>query len=198
MNVLIVGSGPSGIDITFDLCKVAKHVGISHHSTTLDADLFPTNVVQFPDIDRISVDGDVYFSNDLVGFYDAIIFCTGYKYKLSFLTDTCGIRTINNHVTSLYKHVLNIERPTMFFIGLTNVTIFTHLIELQVCLKRNRVCELIMKCSSIQLSGTVLPQSGIEANKLTLKEGNVRRIASRYHGQTFQELQRAENASAMA
>lgn len=136
MRVLVIGSGPSGIDITFDLSKTAKYVGLSHHSTLIAPDIFPENVVQLPDVESISDDGKVNFVNERAEAYDAIIFCTGYKYNFPFLTDECGIKTINNLVTPLYKHVINIEYPTMFFIGVTNVTIFTYLIELQVFLKQ--------------------------------------------------------------
>lgn len=135
MKILVIGSGPSGIDITLDLSNRANYVGLSHHSTTLAPDLFPKNVFQVPDLECITENGFVHFINGTSDSFDAIILCTGYKYNFPFLTEECGIKTTNNHVTSLYKHVLNIEHPTMFFIGLTNVTIFTHLIELQVCIK---------------------------------------------------------------
>lgn len=133
--MLIIGGGPSGIDITFDLSNTAKYIGISHHSTYITSDTFPVNVAQLPDVSFITGDGNVHFINETTKAFDAIIFCTGYKYNFPFLTDECGIKTTNNHVTSLYKHVVNIEHPTMFFIGLTNVTIFTYLIEFQVFLK---------------------------------------------------------------
>ncbi|XP_063708631.1 senecionine N-oxygenase-like [Culicoides brevitarsis] len=130
-KVLVVGSGPSGIDITFDLSHLAKTVHMSHHSTTLASDLFPQNVEQLPDIDFIS-DGKVHFTNSREENYDAIVLCTGYKYNFPFLSEDSGIKVTNNHVTPLYKHVINIEHPSMFFIGLTNVTIFNSIIELQV------------------------------------------------------------------
>lgn len=131
-KVLIIGAGPSGIDLTFDISKTANLVGISHHSTIL-TDIFPSNVTQLKDVKEVDQDGNVVFSDETVKSFDAIIYCTGYHYGYPFLSPECGIKVINHrHVTPLYKHVINIEHPTMFFIGVVNVTIFTHVTELQV------------------------------------------------------------------
>lgn len=56
----------------------------------------------------------------------------GYKYKYPFLSPECGVRVEDNHVQPLFKHFLNIEHPTMYFIGIpTNTTGFC-MFDLQV------------------------------------------------------------------
>lgn len=42
----------------------------------------------------------------------------GYKYSYKFLTKRCEISTEENQVYPVYKHIINIEHPTMAFIGL--------------------------------------------------------------------------------
>uniref|UniRef100_A0A336MIW8 Flavin-containing monooxygenase n=1 Tax=Culicoides sonorensis TaxID=179676 RepID=A0A336MIW8_CULSO len=130
-RVLIIGAGPSGIDLTFDVSKTAKQIALSHHSKILK-DIFPANVHQLPDVTHIASDGSVNFLNGNSEKFDAIIFCTGYNYNFPFIGNECGLKMDNNHITPLYKHIMHIEHPTLFFIGMTNVTIFTHLIELQI------------------------------------------------------------------
>lgn len=50
---------------------------------------------------------------------DVVIFCTGYEFEFPFLDpNTSGIRTDNWRVSPLYLHMVNIDEPSMFFIGL--------------------------------------------------------------------------------
>uniref|UniRef100_A0AAR5NWE8 Uncharacterized protein n=1 Tax=Dendroctonus ponderosae TaxID=77166 RepID=A0AAR5NWE8_DENPD len=43
----------------------------------------------------------------------------GYQYSYPFLTPECGIRVEDNWVKYLYKHIVNVDHPTMGFIGIT-------------------------------------------------------------------------------
>lgn len=63
---------------------------------------------------------------------DIICYCTGYKYSFPFLTDECKITVDDNHIEPLYKHMINIEHPTMCLIGIPfNVCAF-QMFDLQV------------------------------------------------------------------
>lgn len=128
-TILTVGAGPSGIDITMDLASQAKHVYWSHH---LPSQFRTDNVTQKPDVARVLNDGGIHFFDGSVENVDVIIFCTGYQYTFPFLSDECEIKVNDNHVTTLYKHLININYPTMFIIGVPFSTIITLLFDLQV------------------------------------------------------------------
>lgn len=65
--------------------------------------------------------------------FSVIFYATGYNYTYPFLANDSGITFDNNNVQPLYKHIFNIEHPTMLFIGLLSGLIPTWpTIELQV------------------------------------------------------------------
>lgn len=51
---------------------------------------------------------------------DVIIYCTGYSITFPFLDTSCGITVDNNYVYPLYKHMININYPTMCILGMNN------------------------------------------------------------------------------
>ncbi len=60
-------------------------------------------------------------------------FLTGYEYYFPFLDDSCGIETVEKKIIRpLYKQFLNIEHPSMCFIGLLQKTFVFPLFDLQV------------------------------------------------------------------
>ncbi|XP_060517272.1 senecionine N-oxygenase-like [Cylas formicarius] len=115
-RVLVVGAGPSGVDISRILSDVAERVFLS-----LDGVSFAkigASVVQKPLV--VKLEGDrALFSDESQETIDDIIYCTGYQYSYPFLTERCGITVENNWVKYLYKHVVNVAHPTMGFIGVT-------------------------------------------------------------------------------
>lgn len=59
------------------------------------------------------------------------MFPTGYKYSFPFLHESCKISIEDNYIRPLYRHMINIEYPTMCFIGIPfNVCAF-HMFDLQ-------------------------------------------------------------------
>lgn len=56
----------------------------------------------------------------------------GYTYKYPFLSSECGITVENNVIKNLFKHIINIEYPTMGFIGVPRNTTGFYLFDLQV------------------------------------------------------------------
>lgn len=131
-KVLIIGAGPSGIDITRDLSTKAELVGFSHHLPRTVENVYDSNVTQFPDVAQILEDGKIHFYNGEVVEFDTIIYCTGYKYTYNFLSPECQIHVEENHVKDLYKHIININHPTMYLIGIPFTTIIVPLFDLQV------------------------------------------------------------------
>ncbi|KAJ8952591.1 hypothetical protein NQ318_004138 [Aromia moschata] len=114
-RVLVVGAGPSGVDISSIISDVADKVFVSIRSSTF------LNLSE-----KITVKQEIeYFEKHSVVFKDGtkediddVIFCTGYIYSYPFLSPTCAIKVENNWVKHLYKQIVNIQHPTMGFIGI--------------------------------------------------------------------------------
>ncbi|XP_035790603.1 flavin-containing monooxygenase FMO GS-OX-like 2 [Anopheles albimanus] len=130
-TVLVIGAGPSGTDLTLEAARLAKTVYFSHHvPDKLKHLVFPANVVQVPDVVRISTQS-VEFANGASYPVTLIFYCTGYRYSFPFLHEDCGVQVDDNWVHPLYKHVLSITHPTMAFIGLPFYVCATLMFELQ-------------------------------------------------------------------
>lgn len=56
----------------------------------------------------------------------------GYTYKYPFLSKECGISVENNVIRHVFKHMINIEYPTMAFIGVPRNTTGFYLFDFQV------------------------------------------------------------------
>ncbi|XP_049545337.1 senecionine N-oxygenase-like [Anopheles darlingi] len=128
--VLVVGAGPSGMDIALELAKSAQRVTLSHHMDRLTFP-FPANLTQQPDVARLTGTG-ARFVNGAEASFDVVLYCTGFRYSFPFLGDDCGIRVEDNHVQPLYKHCININHPTMAFIGLPYYVCAAQMMDLQV------------------------------------------------------------------
>lgn len=63
---------------------------------------------------------------------DVFIFCTGYKYSFSFLDENCGIQVDDNYVNLLYKHLVNIDHPTMCIVGIPTLVVPFPMFHMQV------------------------------------------------------------------
>uniref|UniRef100_A0A182QBZ2 Flavin-containing monooxygenase n=1 Tax=Anopheles farauti TaxID=69004 RepID=A0A182QBZ2_9DIPT len=133
--VLVIGAGPSGMDIALELTKRARYVTISHHMDRLNFPL-PSNLHQQPDVAQLTETG-AKFTNGQEQAFDVVLYCTGFRYNFPFLNSGCGIRVQDNHVQPLYKHCININHPTMAFIGLPFYVCAAQMMDLQVrfCLK---------------------------------------------------------------
>lgn len=73
--VLIIGSGPSGRDIMYEIAPQAKSVLLSHHGKFKNHN-FPTNMEECGDVKRFTVDS-VEFNDGKVRQIDSVLFCTG-------------------------------------------------------------------------------------------------------------------------
>ncbi|XP_037047361.1 senecionine N-oxygenase [Bradysia coprophila] len=135
-TVLVIGAGPSGMDLANEISKVAIRVTLSHHHKTAPLTKFPDNVDLKPDVKCLTETG-VQFVDGSHRNYSVIFYCTGYKYTFPFLSVDCGISVDDNYVRPLYKHCMNINRPTMALIGLPYYVCASQMSDLQVrfCLK---------------------------------------------------------------
>ncbi|XP_075973947.1 flavin-containing monooxygenase 1 isoform X2 [Anticarsia gemmatalis] len=130
-RVLVIGAGPSGMDIALEITSVTQKVILSHHLKTQPRTVFPENLVQRPDVVRL--DGrKVYFQDGSEDEVDVVFLCTGYLYNFPFLHETCDIVVEDNCVEPLYKHLVNINHPTMCFIGVPYYVCAFSMFDLQV------------------------------------------------------------------
>lgn len=105
-------------------------MSLSHHLKQKPLTIFPNNFNQKPDLHEITETG-VEFVDGSFDEYDAIVYCTGYKYTFPFLSVDCGVSVEENYVKPLYKHILNINQPTMGFIGLPFQVCASQMFDLQ-------------------------------------------------------------------
>ncbi|XP_078524904.1 senecionine N-oxygenase-like [Lissotriton helveticus] len=115
-TVVVLGAGPSGIDIALEICTVAKQVILSHHKTLLKCPL-PANLQQAPSVQGFS-SMSVHFQDGSLQQADVFIFCTGYNYRFPFLMHQTGLQAGGVSLPPLYKHLIHPELPNLFFIGL--------------------------------------------------------------------------------
>lgn len=135
--VLVIGGNYSAVDIAQQTAEYAKSVAWSHHLVHApDLKQLGENVIEKPDVKKLSEDS-VEFIDGTVSQFSTIFYCTGYGYKFPFLSVDCGISTCESYVKPLFKHCLNINRPTMGFIGLPNLICPNQMFSLQArfCLK---------------------------------------------------------------
>ncbi|XP_006622656.1 senecionine N-oxygenase-like [Apis dorsata] len=130
-TIVVLGAGPSGMDLALEISKKAKRIILSHHLKDPIGTVFPDNVIQKPDVKELTKHG-VLFKDDTNESVDAIFYCTGYKYSFPFLSEKCGVRVDSNMVTPLWKHLISIENPTLALIGLPFYVCAFSMFDLQV------------------------------------------------------------------
>lgn len=89
---------------------------------------------------RVNLNRDfLFFDNISPRFFEVDLFIlyyiqsrAGYSYSYPFLSIESGIHVEDNFIQPLYKHIFNIEHPTMGFIGLAMAAYKLPLFDLQV------------------------------------------------------------------
>ncbi|XP_065369570.1 senecionine N-oxygenase [Calliphora vicina] len=130
-TVLVIGAGPSGMDVTQHIAKTARQVFLSHHLPETPPTDFMGPVTQKPDVQYFTETGAV-FKDGTVEDFDCVVYCTGYQYSFPFLSCDCGIYVQNSHVQPLYKQCINIEHPSMAIIGLPFLVLPTQCFDMQI------------------------------------------------------------------
>lgn len=142
-NVLVIGAGFSGIDLVQQMSKTANRITFSQHKVpneTAEArakreSLMPSNTKLQDNVKRFTATGAEFIDGTHETF-NAVIYATGYNFKYTFLSVDTGIYVDNNHIQPLYKQIVNIEHPTMMFIGIPFSACTTQMFDLQVNLKK--------------------------------------------------------------
>ncbi|EFA05901.1 senecionine N-oxygenase [Tribolium castaneum] len=114
-KVLILGSGPSGLDISQQISNVATKVFLSHRSK----DPLPVpDILHQKCLIKEFVENKAIFEDGTSEEIDDVVFCTGYNYNFPFLSTNCGVKITDNYVHPLYKQIISIENPTLAFLGI--------------------------------------------------------------------------------
>lgn len=129
--VLIIGAGPSGMDMTNLIDKHAARIYLSNHSDPPANTKFMKNVIQKPDVERFTENGAIFKDGSEENFTDVLL-CTGYNYSFPFLSMDCGITIEENYIAPLYKHIININIPNMAFIGMVYQVLPNQVFDLQI------------------------------------------------------------------
>jgi len=120
MEVAIVGTASSGMDLANEISTVAEQVYwcgrepavLSHKTAHLK------NVIACGSVRYLMEDGRIEVGNNkCVGPVDCLIFATGYHYRFPFLSEKL-IHVRDNWVSPLYQDLLCITHPTMALMAL--------------------------------------------------------------------------------
>ncbi|CAH0728412.1 unnamed protein product, partial [Brenthis ino] len=117
-RVLVIGAGPSGMDIAIDLVNLSKTLVHSYHSKINFKTPFPNNYIKKPDVKEFTEHG-VRFVDGSYEDIDDVIYCTGYEFDYPFLDESCELNIAPHSVTPLHKYMVNIHHPSMMLMGLT-------------------------------------------------------------------------------
>lgn len=117
-RVLVIGGSSSGTDLAKEISNQANLVLWSHHlKERVDLQAAKDNVIQKPDILRLTEDG-VVFNDGTFETITTVLYCTGYEFTFPFLSIDCNLSSYENYIQPLYKHCININRPSMAIIGI--------------------------------------------------------------------------------
>ena len=115
-RVVVLGSSVSGADLARELARVAT-VHFSGRAFT-DFARGTDGILRCPSVTSLEGRDAVLADGRRVRDVDAIVFCTGYHYRLPFLPPIAGGRVRNNRVRNVYRQLLDIDHSTLAFVGL--------------------------------------------------------------------------------
>lgn len=122
-TIAVVGGGLSGVDISVEIAKNCREVIFINKNKHFQN--MPDNVRQInvqiekfgPDsitVKNLRGDFDTYR-------IDGVIMATGYHYNMRFVDPNCGISMASNGtINGLFRHMINIEYPSMALLAVTN------------------------------------------------------------------------------
>lgn len=126
------------MDLVAAIAKTAKRVTASQHkrpNETADAfakrkSMAPANVTLQENVKRFTETGAEFIDGTHQTF-STILYGTGYNFTYAFLSVDSGITVDDNFVQPLYKQIINIEHPTLAFIGIPFYVPTTRAYDLQ-------------------------------------------------------------------
>ncbi|KAF7283947.1 hypothetical protein GWI33_022773 [Rhynchophorus ferrugineus] len=128
-RVLVIGGSFSGIDISRLVALEAEKVYLSVNDEKKKSK--EKNVINKPVVERFEDHRAIFVDGTEVEI-DDVIFCTGYNYNFPFLSEKCQLTIDDNWVKPLYKHLINIEYPSMAIINVTFIVCPFPLFSIQI------------------------------------------------------------------
>ncbi|KAK4526897.1 hypothetical protein GAYE_SCF29G4815 [Galdieria yellowstonensis] len=117
LRVAVLGAGNSGVDISYEIRRVASKVSLCHRKCAVRKTL-SDNLEECPTIEYLDKDGKVYLADKSTLQVDVLLLCTGYEYDFPFLDSSCEVSVQDNVVFPVYRHLIHAKYPTMSFVGL--------------------------------------------------------------------------------
>ena len=115
--MVCIGAGFSGKDISQDLLRHASCVYLINKNKPLQG-VIPDRIYEKPEVARVTPHGVELVTGERLA-ADAIIMCTGYRYKFPYLSPQCQISTNGKFKSpKLWKHLIHPHLPSLFFIGI--------------------------------------------------------------------------------
>ncbi|GGZ95304.1 potassium transporter [Ignatzschineria ureiclastica] len=117
-DILIVGSSYSAEDIGTQCYKYgAKSITFSYRTNPIGHD-WPPHFEERPLL--LKAKGrTAYFKDGSHKDFDAIIFCTGYRFNFNFLSEDIRLKAHNSiYPADLYKGIFLIDHPKMIYLGM--------------------------------------------------------------------------------
>jgi hypothetical protein len=134
-RVVVLGAGPSGIDIALELHGVGADVVLSHNAGA-GAGKHGGLVPQAAPVLSCRPDGSVLLADGAtIDAVDELLLCTGYAYSMPFLSGGSGL-TISEDgraVHGLLMHCVSTAHPTLSVIGLPYKVVPFPLFQDQAC-----------------------------------------------------------------
>lgn len=167
-SVVLIGAGPSGVDLALQLSNVAAQVVLSHKRQHVCG--LPKDVIQVPPLLKVG-QNTVVFTDGSKMPADVLILCTGYKYSFPFLDlAQLGLQETDYGVGPLYQHLLPPQHPSLFLIGLCQ----------QICPFPFFYCQILFALAVLSGHCSLPPVTDMEAEVqrqlgLHLKKGGLAR-----------------------
>ncbi|PKS05359.1 hypothetical protein jhhlp_008733 [Lomentospora prolificans] len=120
-KVLVVGNGPSGLDIAYQIHPLSKELLLSVRSATPPEKLAHVGAEEIAEIAEFLPDsrGVRLVDDRVIKDIDAVVFCTGFLFSYPFLRSLAPtLITGGKGVHGLYRHLFAIGHPTLVFPGL--------------------------------------------------------------------------------
>lgn len=117
--------------MSLGISRVAKRIVWSNHNFQAFGKRVVLRVPEKPDVLRLTENGAEFVDGSSEDF-TVIILATGYDYKFPFLSIDCGLSCHEKYVKPLYKHCINIYKPSMAIIGVPYFAVMFPLFDLQV------------------------------------------------------------------
>ncbi|GJQ14554.1 hypothetical protein GpartN1_g6345.t1 [Galdieria partita] len=117
LRIAVLGAGNSGIDISYELKRVASKVSLCHKKCEMRR-MLEDNLEECPTIESLDTDGKIHLADKSTLQVDLLILCTGYEYDFPFLDSSCEVFVQDRVVLPIYRHLIHAKYPTMSFVGL--------------------------------------------------------------------------------